>query len=88
MSDLAKDARDTAATAMGDLAERIAAKLAEPAFAEMKARLNVNINWPRYLPVQLVRPTAVSHWIVRTPSGQEFLLSDEDWSAALADPPA
>jgi hypothetical protein len=66
-----------------DLAAKIAEKLAEPVFVEMKERLDANINWPRYLPVQKVSPTAVSDWIVRLPSGREIHLTDAEWSAAL-----
>jgi hypothetical protein len=50
----------------------------------MKRRLDANINWPRYLPVQLVGPTAISGWTVRLPSGREIGLTNDEWNTAPA----
>lgn len=70
------------------LADVIAAKANEPAFRELKERLDANINWPRYLPILKVRPTGVTSWLVMLPSGKEHIIGDEDWQAALTDTPA
>jgi hypothetical protein len=63
------------------LAEAIAAKVADPAFAEFKKRMP-ELNEVGLLPVIKLRPTAVSDWIVVLPSGHQILLGDEDWKAA------
>lgn len=77
-------AREEIAQATDDLSERIRAKMQEPAFRELGERLDANINWPRYLPIQKVRPTAVSDWLVRLSSGREIGLTNDEWESALS----
>jgi hypothetical protein len=62
------------------LAELIAAKASEPAFAEFAKA------WPlrevRFLPVIKMSPCAVSDWYVVLPSGKQIILGNEDWEAS------
>lgn len=71
---------DPAQTKPDTLAELIAAKASETAFAEIAKA------WPlrevRFLPVIKMSPCAVSDWYVLLPSGKQIILGGADWDAS------
>lgn len=81
-SDQASAATPTAGDNPDKLAKLIADKASDPAFGKIAKA------WPlrelRFLPIIKMKPCAVSAWYVALPSGEEVIISNEDWEASTA----